>query len=91
MTFARALRSVAVLAFSAVAALTAQGCIVGTAVGVTGAVVGAGVKTTGAVLGAGVDAVTTSDAETLRAERRACERRVRDGSSEDCRRYRTDD
>ena len=50
-----------------------------------------GVKATGAVIGAGVDAVTTSDAETLRAERRACERRVRRGSNEDCRRYRTDD
>lgn len=72
-------------------ALMLQGCIVGTAVGVTGAVVGAGVKTTGAVLGAGVDAVTTSDAETMRAERRACERRVRQGSNEDCRRYRVDD
>lgn len=72
-------------------ALVLSGCVVGTAVGVTGAVVGAGVKTTGTVLGAGVDAVTTSDAETMRAERRACERRVREGSNEDCRRYRTDD
>lgn len=73
------------------AAVMLQGCIVGTAVGVTGAVVGAGVGATGAVVGAGVDAVTTSDAETLRAERRACERRVRQGSQEDCRRYRVDD
>ncbi len=73
------------------AALMLQGCLVGTAVGVTGAVVGTGVKATGAVVGAGVDAVTTSDAETMRAERRACERRVRRGSDEDCRRYRTDD
>jgi hypothetical protein len=72
-------------------ALMLSGCIVGTAVGVTGAVVGAGVKTTGAVLGAGVDAVTTSDAETLRAERRDCEGRVRRGSNEDCRRYRSND
>ncbi len=69
----------------------APGLYVGTAVGVTGAVVGAGVGATGAVVGAGVDAVTTSDAETLRAERRACERRVRQGSQEDCRRYRVDD
>lgn len=73
------------------AAVMLSGCIVGTAVGVTGAVVGTGVKATGAVLGAGVDAVTTSDAETMRAERRACERRVREGSNEDCRRYRVDD
>lgn len=72
-------------------AMMLQGCIVGTAVGVTGAVVGTGLKATGAVVGAGVDAVTTSDAETLRAERRACERRVRQGSQEDCRRYRADD
>ena len=62
------------------AALMLSGCLVGTAVGVTGA-----------VLGAGVDAVTTSDAETMRAERRAYERRVREGSNEDCRRYRVDD
>lgn len=75
----------------AAAALMLQGCIVGTAVGVAGAVVGTGVKATGAVVGAGVDAVTTSDAETLRAERRACERRVREGSNGDCRRYPTDD
>ena len=73
------------------ASILLQGCIVGAAVGVTGAVVGAGAKATGAVVGAGFDAVTTSDAETMRAERRACERRVRDGSNEDCRRYRTDD
>ncbi|MDO1559694.1 hypothetical protein Q0812_09670 [Brevundimonas sp. 2R-24] len=68
-----------------------SGCLVGAAAGVAGAVVGAGVSATGAVVGAGVDAVTTSDAETMRKERRACERRVRDGSREDCRRYRTDD
>ncbi|MFN3537716.1 MAG: hypothetical protein ACK4Y4_09740 [Brevundimonas sp.] len=74
-----------------ITALMLQGCIVGTAVGVAGAVVGTGVKATGAVVGAGVDAVTTSDAETLRAERRACERRVREGANEDCRRYRADD
>ena len=73
------------------ASILLQGCLVGTAVGVTGAVVGAGAKATGAVVGAGFDAVTTSDAETMRAERRACERRVRDGSNEDCRRYRVDD
>lgn len=81
----------ALTAASLITALMLQGCIVGTAVGVAGAVVGTGVKATGAVVGAGVDAVTTSDAETMRAERRACERRVRDGSNEDCRRYRTDD
>ena len=60
--------------------LLLQGCLVGTAVGVTGAVVGTGVKATGAVLGAGVDAVTTSDEETkLKREReqRAWEREQR--------------
>lgn len=72
-------------------ALALQGCLVGAAVGATGAVVGAAAGATGAVIGAGVDAVTTSDAETMRAERRACERRVREGAREDCRRYRTDD
>lgn len=79
------------LAACAVLALMLQGCVVGTAVGVAGAVVGTGVKATGAVVGAGVDAVTTSDAETLRNERRACERRVREGANEDCRRYRAED
>ena len=91
MNRAAHLKSFTALTLAAAAALTLSGCIVGTAVGVTGAVVGTGVKATGAVLGAGVDAVTTSDAETMRAERRACERRVREGSNEDCRRYRTDD
>lgn len=73
------------------AAILLQGCVVGTAVGAAGAVVGAGAKVTGAAVGAGFDAVTTSDEETMRAERRACERRVREGSREDCRRYRVDD
>lgn len=89
MTAARLRR--AALAGVLLSALALQGCIVGTAVGVTGAVVGAGIGATGAVIGAGVDAVTTSDAETMRKERRACERRVREGSREDCRRYRADD
>ena len=79
------------LALSAVlaASLGLQGCIVGTAVGVAGAVVGTGIKATGAVVGAGVDAVTTSDAETLRKERRACERRNRRDRdrNEDCGRF----
>lgn len=71
-------------------ALALQGCLVGAAVGATGAVVGAAAGATGAVIGAGVDAVTTSDAEEMRNERRACERRVREGAREDCRRYRLD-
>lgn len=81
------------LALAAVltASLGLQGCLVGAVVGTAGAVVGAAAGATGAVVGAGVDAVTTSDAEELRQMQRECQRRVRDGSNEDCSVYRPRD
>lgn len=76
------------LAGALTASLGLQGCLIGAVVGTAGAVVGAAAGATGAVVGAGVDAVTTSDAETMREMQRDCQRRVRRGSNEDCTVYR---